>query len=281
MEIAVPNASVDMLITPDNETPENIGDISLLQQNQPVSCKKKKQENKLKRILGQSYVTASGKTIGKRQMKELPNCRNKCRKKISDKQRALIHKEVWNLGSYDLRAAFILSLITIQEKKTESLRVEDPDKQKCRQTRCIKEIYSPSTQPCDIVGNNAASRHSEYSRNISANSARRDIGAQAIDAQYASTYKVEYCHEKPTSPQPELTEFPPQRTLIQPDSTPISRASTKSDVFANSLRKYPSLSPERSSDVVERLTSFSKTTSSSRVAMSDTEYPSGKYKDTK
>ncbi|CAG5031333.1 unnamed protein product [Parnassius apollo] len=45
MEIAVPNASVDMHITPDNETPENIGDISLLQQNQPVSCRKKKQEN--------------------------------------------------------------------------------------------------------------------------------------------------------------------------------------------------------------------------------------------
>ncbi|CAG4945491.1 unnamed protein product [Parnassius apollo] len=117
IEIAVPNASVDMHITPDNEIPENIVDISLLQQNQPVSCRKKKQENKLKGNLGQSYVTASGKTIGKRQMKELPNCLNKGRQKISDKQRALIHKEVWNLGSYDLRAAFISSLITIQEKK--------------------------------------------------------------------------------------------------------------------------------------------------------------------
>ncbi|CAG4949577.1 unnamed protein product [Parnassius apollo] len=133
MEIAVSNASVDMHITPDNETPEHIGDISLLQQNQPVSCRKKKQENKLKRNLGQSYVTASGKTIGKRQKKELPNFQNKCQQKISDKQRVLIHKEVWNLGSYDLRAAFISSLITMQEKKTERLRGEDPDKQKCRQ----------------------------------------------------------------------------------------------------------------------------------------------------
>ncbi|CAG5009381.1 unnamed protein product [Parnassius apollo] len=51
MEIPVPNASVDMHITPDNETPENIGDISLLQQNQPVSYREKKQETKLKEIL--------------------------------------------------------------------------------------------------------------------------------------------------------------------------------------------------------------------------------------
>ncbi|CAG5003347.1 unnamed protein product [Parnassius apollo] len=158
MEIAVPNASVDMHITSGNETPENIGDISLLQQNQPVSCRKNKQENKLKRNLGQSYVTTSGKTIGKRQMKELPNCRNKCRQKISDKQRALIHKEVWNLGSYDLRAAFISSLITIQEKKTERLRVEDPDKQIVDNThknhfnvnsekyRCVKGVFKKPYQ---------------------------------------------------------------------------------------------------------------------------------------
>ncbi|CAG4989139.1 unnamed protein product [Parnassius apollo] len=73
MEIAVPKAPVNIHITPDYETPENIGDISLLQQNQSVSCKKQKQENKLKRNLGQSYVTTSGKTIENRQMKELPS----------------------------------------------------------------------------------------------------------------------------------------------------------------------------------------------------------------
>ncbi|CAG4932798.1 unnamed protein product [Parnassius apollo] len=66
MEIAVPNASVDIHITPDNATPET--NVSV-KQNPSVSCSKKKQENKLNRNLGQSYVTALGKTIDKRQMK--------------------------------------------------------------------------------------------------------------------------------------------------------------------------------------------------------------------
>ncbi|CAK1589014.1 unnamed protein product [Parnassius mnemosyne] len=51
MEIAFPYASVDIHITLDNETPENIGDTLLLQQNHPVSCRKKKQKKNLKEIL--------------------------------------------------------------------------------------------------------------------------------------------------------------------------------------------------------------------------------------
>lgn len=133
MDTTVYDASVDVQIPPQNEIPESIEGTSLQQQNEPVPCRRRKKDNKIKRNLGQSYLTASGKIIGKRQMKELPNCRNKCRQKISDEQRAIIHKEVWNLGSYDLRAAFISSLITIREKKNQRRRVEDPSLQKNRQ----------------------------------------------------------------------------------------------------------------------------------------------------
>ena len=127
IETTLHDASIDIKI------PKFTADSSLLQQNKSMSCRKRKQDSRISRNLGLSYVTASGKIIDRRQMKELPNCRNKCRHNITDEQRAAIHKELWNLGSYDLRRAFISSLITIQEKKRQRRRVEDPSKQRNRQ----------------------------------------------------------------------------------------------------------------------------------------------------
>jgi hypothetical protein len=123
------------IAVPVSDSNENIDDnaTNTEQQQQSVHSRKRKRENKLKRNFGQAYITTSGKNIEKRSIQDLPNCRNNCREKISDDQRAIIHKEVWDLGSYDLRAAFVSSLITIEGKKTERRRTENVEKQKSRQ----------------------------------------------------------------------------------------------------------------------------------------------------
>ncbi|CAH1643071.1 unnamed protein product [Spodoptera littoralis] len=120
-----------------------------------------------------------------------------------------------------------------------------------------------------------------------------DRDAQAVDGRYASMYKTMHCNVRPTSPPVQLTEFPPQRPdlcpghgnfqvggngsgVVNPHGKPTSssasfrgglswpdrgsvcsaRPSMEVDAFANSLRKYPCLSPERSSEVMERLINY-------------------------
>ncbi|CAH2056541.1 unnamed protein product, partial [Iphiclides podalirius] len=114
-------------------------------------------------------------------------------------------------------------------------------------------------EPTSRVHNACSGMTSRHSQSASkdAGATRCDTGAQAADGRYASSYKMEYCHLQPTSPPVELTEFPPQR--VRPDlvSTRMSRDSATSSAFADSLRKYPSVSPD-SSEVVERLLNYSK-----------------------
>ncbi|XP_047524875.1 uncharacterized protein LOC125062773 isoform X2 [Pieris napi] len=141
---------------------------------------------------------------------------------------------------------------------------------------------------------------------------RSDSCAQATDGRYASTYRMTHCHVNPTSPQIEVTEFPPQRAELCPGqgnfeiggngsgekyhakksttfrggmswpdkgSVFASRPSVQPDSFASSLRKYPSMSPERSSEILERLVSFaqnrsgikSKSSSPTRTVESDSQ----------
>ncbi|XP_045531463.1 uncharacterized protein LOC123718742 isoform X1 [Pieris brassicae] len=141
---------------------------------------------------------------------------------------------------------------------------------------------------------------------------RSDNCAQATDGRYASTYRMTHCHVNPTSPQIEVTEFPPQRAELCPGqgnfeiggngsgekyhakksttfrggmswpdkgSVFASRPSVQPDSFASSLRKYPSMSPERSSEILERLVSFaqnrsgikSKSSSPTRTVESDSQ----------
>ncbi|XP_050558621.1 uncharacterized protein LOC118279575 isoform X1 [Spodoptera frugiperda] len=120
-----------------------------------------------------------------------------------------------------------------------------------------------------------------------------DRDAQAVDGRYTSMYKTMHCNVRPTSPPVQLTEFPPQRPdvcpghgnfqvggagsgVVNPHGKPTSssatfrgglswpdrgsvcsaRPSMEVDAFANSLRKYPCLSPERSSEVMERLINY-------------------------
>ncbi|CAH2084325.1 unnamed protein product [Euphydryas editha] len=124
------------------------------------------------------------------------------------------------------------------------------------------------------------------------NVARRESGVQATDGRYTSTYKMMHCHYIPTSPPDEVTEFPPQRPEICPGhgnfmvggqgsgenhcypmktseyrgamcwpdrgSVFSPRPSLQPDSFATSLRKYPNISQDRSSEIVERLINFTQ-----------------------
>ncbi|XP_013177397.1 PREDICTED: uncharacterized protein LOC106124917 isoform X2 [Papilio xuthus] len=150
-----------------------------------------------------------------------------------------------------------------------------------------------NSSPTYEVCNNCLSRQSQCGN--SEVRPRQDSGAQAVDGRYASSYKIEYCNMRPTSPPVELTEFPPQRARLQPGrgnfevggigsggSTPrasgkrtysscraVAAAAnipqSKSNAFASSLRRYPSVGPEPSSEVFERLISYTKPSDSSRL----------------
>ncbi|KAJ8706970.1 hypothetical protein PYW08_011104 [Mythimna loreyi] len=129
-----------------------------------------------------------------------------------------------------------------------------------------------------------------------------DRDAQAVDGRYTSVYKAMHCHVRPTSPPVQLTEFPPQRPELYPGhgnflvggtgsganseirpSSPTNsfrggmswpdrgsvcspRPSRVVDAFAKSLRKYPTcLSPDRSSEVMERLVNYTQPNKTSRT----------------
>ncbi|CAK1549060.1 unnamed protein product [Leptosia nina] len=155
------------------------------------------------------------------------------------------------------------------------------------------------TRQYTLQPNSCATPHMSYTTAAQCNDAvRSESGVQATDGRYASTYKTMHCHVKPTSPQTEVTEFPPQRAELRPGqgnfeiggsgsgeryqakksnnyrgglswpdqgSVFASRPSLQPDSFASSLRKYPSMSPERSSEVMERLISFAHNKSSIKV----------------
>ncbi|XP_053621513.1 uncharacterized protein LOC128681552 isoform X3 [Plodia interpunctella] len=129
---------------------------------------------------------------------------------------------------------------------------------------------------------------------------RCDSSAQATDGRYASMYQTTHGNVEPTSPPCEVTEFPPQRVElcpgrenfevgglgsgetcripIRPQQGPYRcgtgwvgggtmfspRSSQQSDAFASSLRKYPTSSPDRSSELLERLVTYSQAKNFSR-----------------
>lgn len=77
---------------------------------------------------GQRYVGVSGNVVMAREMKDLKDCRKKCKTYLSIDIRKSIFDEYWSLGSHDKRVAFIANLINSKEKqvtrkrKAESLK---------------------------------------------------------------------------------------------------------------------------------------------------------------
>lgn len=52
-----------------------------------------------------------------RKVRELENCRNKCKEKITSEQQQIIFKQYWELGSYNRRLAYLSGLILIEDTK--------------------------------------------------------------------------------------------------------------------------------------------------------------------
>ncbi|CAB3262136.1 unnamed protein product [Arctia plantaginis] len=132
--------------------------------------------------------------------------------------------------------------------------------------------------------------------------------AQAVDGRYTSTYQAAHCNMSPTSPTVQVDEFPPQRPKgcarhgnfevggagsgeahIPVKKPPVSQCAAGTDKgapgcncspqnsfasrqFVSSLRKYPCLSPERSTEIVERLITYSPTKQLSGQSTHRTQY---------
>ncbi|KAJ8704698.1 hypothetical protein PYW07_011886 [Mythimna separata] len=153
------------------------------------------------------------------------------------------------------------------------------------------------TPPITIVNTATQQCPPKYTADTSTEPAaiQCDRDAQAVDGRYTSMYKAMHCNMRPTSPPVQLTEFPPQRPELCPghgnfivggagsgansDIRPSSpsnsfrggmcwpdrgsvcspRPARMVDAFARSLRKYPAcLSPDRSSEVMERLINYTQ-----------------------
>nr|XP_014271141.1 uncharacterized protein LOC106677622 [Halyomorpha halys] len=89
------------------------------------------------RNAGKSYVTEKGKTISERKLLPLKPCRMKCGERIKLEDREVCFQNYWNLGSRNKRASYIGALITIKNKKTQSLRA---DPQRNRSCSCSYEV---------------------------------------------------------------------------------------------------------------------------------------------
>lgn len=103
-----------------------------------TNSKDTKKTRKLKRNSGKSYITEKGVKVMQRECKELQQCRKKCNKKVSRADQLLIFSQYWDLGSYDLRAAYVAGLIDIQPKKTQRLVTKNP----AEKIRSITPYYS-------------------------------------------------------------------------------------------------------------------------------------------
>ncbi|XP_047541345.1 uncharacterized protein LOC125074153 isoform X1 [Vanessa atalanta] len=172
-----------------------------------------------------------------------------------------------------------------------------------RQFTLLPENNSKQSGQCSISGHTHPApatniRQTTASQCVN-NVARRESSVQATDGRYTSTYKLMHCHSTPTSPPEQVTEFPPQRAdttypghgnfivggqgsgenycypmksnefrgaMCWPDRGSVCspRPSLQPDSFATSLRKYPNICQDRSSEIVERLINFTQTKNSYR-----------------
>ncbi|CAG9765906.1 unnamed protein product [Ceutorhynchus assimilis] len=98
----------------------------------PYTRKKRKERTENKNT-GQSYVTAKGKEVRKREMKNLPICRTKCRERLVEDVRQGIFNEYWGLGTRDKRVTYIADHSETKETAVKRKRTDDPAKSRNRQ----------------------------------------------------------------------------------------------------------------------------------------------------
>jgi len=75
-----------------------------------------------KRNNGLLYETKKGKIVQARKFQPLGNCRKKCSDKINIENQKVVFDEVWAMGNYNQRSAYLSSLILDFPKKTQRIR---------------------------------------------------------------------------------------------------------------------------------------------------------------
>lgn len=117
---------------------------------------------KIKRNLGEEYVTATGKVVAKRIFTEIGPCKKNCNR-IPMPLLKDIHEQYWKLGNYNLRVASLANLIDIRQKRKERKREGEWIKPRNREysftynliigfervpicAKCFKCIFSESEQ---------------------------------------------------------------------------------------------------------------------------------------
>ncbi|PSN43821.1 hypothetical protein C0J52_10076 [Blattella germanica] len=108
---------------------------------------------KIARNTGKEYTTLTGKTVKEKVMQPLGVCRMKCIQRLPDEYRKEIHRDYWNMGSFDKRVLYVSSLIEIQDKATTRIRTLDPVKQLFRQVTIqynlhINGKHEPACKTC-------------------------------------------------------------------------------------------------------------------------------------
>lgn len=111
-------------------------------------ARKLRKERTVKRHTGKEYVTAKGKLIKKRIMKELPNCRMKCREWLKPDLRDNIFSDYWQQGDHSKRTNYIAKLVTTSPIRTRRVRNENSAKTRDVTYNYVFEIDGQRRKVC-------------------------------------------------------------------------------------------------------------------------------------
>ncbi|XP_055837239.1 uncharacterized protein LOC129905719 [Episyrphus balteatus] len=115
----------------DDDANDNENEASL-DANMDESARSSKQLRKACRNSGLAYVTSSGKYVPAKKVVPLTECRAKCSTRFTPEIQQAIFNEYWSLGTYEKRAEYVASMITVINKKSVRPRNFDSDREKYR-----------------------------------------------------------------------------------------------------------------------------------------------------
>lgn len=72
-----------------------------------------KSERKIKKNIGEEYITKNGKKVNAKKLKELSACRMKCQFRYNEDIRKKVFLEFWNCRSYSKIVQYVARLVSI------------------------------------------------------------------------------------------------------------------------------------------------------------------------
>lgn len=103
-----------------------------LESSMDETTRSAKLQRKAARNSGQAYVTSAGKYVPAKKVVPLTECRAKCSTRFTFEMQQAIFNEYWSLGTYEKRAEYISSMITVVNKKSVRPRSHDTEREKFR-----------------------------------------------------------------------------------------------------------------------------------------------------